>query len=162
MAPCSFLRRGALEARALSCAIGFAVPDSSSSMTCSTAVGAHLGQAVFELLGVFVGVDRRALLGEARAGVEAGRHLDDAVAGFGFAVEDCPLNGRGAAVLGQQRAVQVDAAEAGGGERFGAEDFAVVADDEQVGASDAMRDWASGELTVSGDQADMPSDSPAR
>ena len=90
-------------------------------------------QARFELAGVFVGVDRRALLAEARAGVEAGRHLDDAVAGFGFAAEDRPLHGGGAAVLGQQRAVQVDAAEAGGGKRFGPQDFAVVADDEQVG-----------------------------
>ena len=133
IAPCSFLRRGAFEARDLSCTMGWAVPDSSSSMTRRTSFGAHRGEAGFELFGVFVGVDRRALLGEAGAGVEAGRHLDDAVAGFGFAVEDGPLDRGGAAILGQQRAVQVDAAEAGGGERFGAEDFAVVADDEQVG-----------------------------
>ena len=124
--------------------------------------GAHRGEAGFELCGVFVGVDGRALLSEKRAGVEAGRHVDDAVAGFGFAAEDGPLHGRGAAILGQQRAVQVDAAETGGGERFGAEDFAVIADDEQVGASEPMCDWDSGELTVSGDQTVRLSDSPAR
>ena len=78
--------------------------------------------------------DRSAsILREARAGVEAGRHLDDGVAGFGVAIENGPLDRGGAAILGQERAVEVDAAEAGGGERFGAEDFAVVADDEEIG-----------------------------
>src|SRR6476646_1664476 len=37
IAPCSFLRRGALEARLLSCAIDCAAPDSSLSTTSSTA-----------------------------------------------------------------------------------------------------------------------------
>ena len=108
------------------------------------------GQSRFELFGVFVGINRRALLGEQRARIEAGRHLNDAVAGFRFAAEDRPLDGRGAAILGQQRAVQVDAAEAGSGERFWAEDFAVVAHDQQIGASDAIRDCDSGALTVVG------------
>ena len=54
-------------------------------------------------------------------------------AGFRFAAEDSPLDWGRAAVFGQQRAVEVDAAEASCGECFGTEDFAVVADHEQVG-----------------------------
>ena len=162
MAPCSFLSRGAL--RPGLCLARSVAPCRFRvrRRRASTSFCTHRGKSRFELFGVFVGVDRRALLAEAWAGVEAGRHLDDAVAGFRFAVEDRPLDRGGAAILGQQRAVQVDAAEAGGGECFGAEDFAVVADDEQVGASDAIRDWASGALTVSGDQTARLSDSPAR
>ena len=59
------------------------------------------GQPRFERGRVFVRIDRRPLLREARTGVEAGRHLDHRVAGFGFAVQDRTLDGRRAAILGQ-------------------------------------------------------------
>ena len=90
-------------------------------------------KAFFQFAGVFVGIDRSALLQQTGTGIEAGSHLNDRVARFGIAIEDCPLHGGRAAVFRQERTVQVDAAEAGGGERFRTEDFTVITDDEQVG-----------------------------
>ena len=86
-------------------------------------------RTIRRLAGGFVGIDCYAIDAQTGAGVEAGGHLDDGVAGFGVAVEDGPLHGGGAAVLGQQRSVEVDAAVRGGGEDWRFENFAVVADD---------------------------------
>ena len=127
------MSRGAFDASPGFCSTGFAVPAASSSTTRRTSFAPSAANRVFERRRVFVRIDRRPLLREARTGVEAGRHLDHGVAGFGFAVQNRPLHGGGTAILRQQRTVQIDAAEARRGERRGAEDFAVVADDQEVG-----------------------------
>ena len=71
--------------------------------------GSLLCQTSFELAGGFVGIDRHALQAETWARVEPRSHLNDRVAGLGVAVEHGPLYGRGSTVLGEERAVEVDA-----------------------------------------------------
>ena len=66
-------------------------------------------------------------------GVQAGIHLHDGHAGFRVAVENRPLNGRGAAMPGEKRRVDVQAAKAREFEDGGRENLAVSGDDDEVG-----------------------------
>src|SRR5205085_405704 len=63
---------------------------------------AHFRKSRFELFGILVGADWSSLLGQKRASIETRRHLNYAAAGLGFAIEDCPLDGCSAAILGQK------------------------------------------------------------
>jgi hypothetical protein len=109
---------------------------------------AALTEPRLQLAGGFVVVDRDTVDAEDGTGVEAGGHLNNGVAGFGVAIKDGPLHGGGAAVLGQQRAVEVDATEARGGERGRFQNLAVVADDEEVRGQTTKR--GAGVLGVDG------------
>ena len=95
--------------------------------------GADGGEAFEEVGGGLFGGDGDGLGEQHGAGVEARVEAHGGDAGVGFAVGDGPLDGRGAAVLRQQRAVQVDAAEAGQGEHPVRDDAAVGDDEDGVG-----------------------------
>ena len=95
-------------------------------------IDADFGQPAFELDGVFVGADRRPALHQAGAAVQAGRHVQHGNAGFGVAVVQGPVDRSGAAILGQQGSVQVDAAQRRNSQRAGRQDLAVVAGNEQL------------------------------
>ena len=73
------------------------------------------------------------LLEENGAGVEALFKEHGGVAGKSIAHGHRPLDGRGAAVLGQQRRVEVDAAEPWEGQHPGGDDAAIGYDDDGVG-----------------------------
>ena len=77
--------------------------------------------------------DRRGGFAEYCAGVEAGVHLHDGDAGRGLAVEDGTLDRRGAAVRGEQRAVDIEAAVRWEVENGLWENLAVGGDDDQAG-----------------------------
>lgn len=67
------------------------------------------------------------------AGVQAGVEEHGGDAGFGFAVGDGPLDGGGSAVFGEERAVDIDVAEARQVEHPLGDDAAVGDDDDGVG-----------------------------
>ena len=85
-------------------------------------------------LRVIIGADRRALLAEGVAGVEAFVHFHDGDAGLALVVQDRPLNRRGAAVFRQKRGVNVQAAEARQFEDLSRQDLAVSGYHNQVGS----------------------------
>src|SRR5579872_6681087 len=65
--------------------------------------GAEFCETVVQGLRIILGLDGGCLLREDVAGVEAGVHFHDGDAGFGFAVQDGPLDGGGAAIFGEER-----------------------------------------------------------
>ena len=96
-------------------------------------INAQGRQPRFEFGGGFGWADGRATNGQTRSAVEAGCHVDDGHSGFRVALQNGPVDRRGAAILGQQRRVQVDSPQRRRGERGRRQDLAVVADDEQFG-----------------------------
>ena len=76
-------------------------------------LGAYGADAVKQFAAGFLGVDGDRLDHQHIAGVKPLVQLHNGNAGFGIAVQHCPLDGCRAAVLGQQRNVQVDAAVLG-------------------------------------------------
>jgi hypothetical protein len=67
--------------------------------------------------------------------VQAGIQAHRGVAGDGFAVGDCPLNGSGAAVFGKKGGVQVDVAQAREVEHPLGDDAAVADYDDGIGVN---------------------------
>ena len=96
-------------------------------------IGADRSEARSEGFGGVVGGDRKFLLEEDVAGVEAGVDAHGGDAGDGFAVCDGPLNRSGAAIFREQRGVQVDVAERREIEHPLRNDAAVADDDDGVG-----------------------------
>ena len=83
--------------------------------------------------GGLLGADFDRLLEENGAGVEAFLKQHGCVAGEGVAIGHGPLDGRGAAVLGQQRPVQIDAAQPGQRQHPGRKDAPVSHHNNGVG-----------------------------
>ena len=95
-------------------------------------VGADEGEPLREIDGRLVRADRRRASQEHRAGIETGVHEHRGDAGLGLSFGDRPLDRRGAAVLRQQRRVDVDAAVSRNVEQGLREDAAVGEDDSGV------------------------------
>ncbi len=99
---------------------------------------AGAGELIEEIDGGLIGRDFDGLLEKNGAGVEAFFEKHGGIAGECVAHGHGPLDGRGAAVFGQQRGVQVDAAEAREGEHPGRNDAAVGDHDDGFG-SDGLK-----------------------
>lgn len=96
-------------------------------------LGAELGESVVQFASGFCGRDGSDFLRGDVSGVEGFVHFHDGDAGLGVAVEDGPRDRRGAAVFGQKRRMQVEAAEFRDFKGFGREHLAVGNDKEEVG-----------------------------
>ena len=117
MAPSVFFSRGALEAKAGFCGNASSVPDSSESIARRTSQAPIWASRASSSTAVSSALDGRAALGDHRPGVDLGGHVDHADPRLLVAVDQGPVDGGRSAVLGQQRGVQVDAAETCLGQR---------------------------------------------
>jgi hypothetical protein len=95
---------------------------------------AHFRQAVVQVCGGFLCTDGGGFPQQDRAGVEACLHLHDADAGFGVARHDGAVDRGRAAPAGQERGVDVEAAEARGIEDGLRQDQAIGDDDGDIRA----------------------------
>ena len=68
-------------------------------------------EAVVQRGGGFIGADGRGAAAQDVPGVQSGRHFHYGDAGFRLVIEDGPLDGRRAAMPGQEGGVDIDAAE---------------------------------------------------
>ncbi len=73
--------------------------------------GADGREAVVQSRCIVILGDGSGALGKDGAGVEAGVHFHDGDAGLRFTVQQSPLNGCGATILGEKRGVDIQAAE---------------------------------------------------
>jgi hypothetical protein len=101
--------------------------------------GAERGQAVVQAGSGVVGQDGLALDQQHVAGIEAGVHLHDRDAGLGVAGLDRAMDRRGAAPARQQRAVDVQAAQARQVQHPLRQDQAVGGDHQHVGPRGVQR-----------------------
>jgi hypothetical protein len=97
-------------------------------------LGAELREAIVEGEGVIGIVDGGGALAQDGAGVEAVVEFHDGDAGFWISVEEGPLNGSGAAVLGEERGMDVQEPEWSRVEEVLGQDLAVSHDDGDVRA----------------------------
>ena len=74
-------------------------------------LGAGFFHPVVQLARGFAFANRQFLLGQDVAGINFVLQLKSGYAGFFFTIDDSPVDGRSAAVLGEQRCVKVDPAE---------------------------------------------------
>ena len=95
--------------------------------------GSAAGEIVFELLAGLVGADWTFHPGDHAAGIERLHDAHDRHAGHGIAGDDRAMDRRGAAVLRQQRRVDVDHPEPGDRQHLVGQDPAVGGDDAEVG-----------------------------
>ncbi|MNY21101.1 hypothetical protein D3C86_1546230 [compost metagenome] len=102
-------------------------------------LGPDLGEALREDIGRLVGADRGACLQEHGAGIQALLHLHGGDPGLGVAVQDGPLDRGGAAIAGQERGVDVDAAEGRQVQDRLRQDLAVGDDHDEVGGQGLER-----------------------
>ena len=96
-------------------------------------LGAHIGQTVVEGLHGLIGVDGGHGLGDDVTGIQLQDHVHDGDAALGIAVEDGPVDGGRATVLGQQRGMDVDAAQLGVVQDLLGEDPAIGGHHDEVG-----------------------------
>src|SRR5690348_16624209 len=94
---------------------------------------AGFGHALGKLRGGFVRADFHFDLFEDGAGVDAGVDAHGGEAGFFVAVQNGALNGCGAAILRQERSVEIDPAKARNFEKIPRNNLAVGDDDDGVG-----------------------------
>ena len=132
MRPSSFFSGGAKLVCESSCGVGFRVP-SASPRSVSTISGAPASASRAASSGAcFVRSDFRLVFQQHGPGVEACVDLHGGEAGAGLAIRDRPVDGRRAAIFRQQRAVQVDPAEARNRDKPGGDDLPVGDDDDHV------------------------------
>ena len=109
------------------------VPSARPARVSTTSGAPALASISKQIDGGLVGANFDGLLQQNRPGVEAFFKQHGGVAGEGVAHGDGPLDGRRAAILGQQRPVQIDAAKPRQSEHPRRNDAAVGDDDDRVG-----------------------------
>ena len=94
--------------------------------------GPQCGQAIVERGGIVAITNGSGAIGQHGSGIQAGVHLHDRDASFGFALEQSPLNGRGAAIFRKKRGVDIKTAEARQVENCSRQNLTVGGDNDQV------------------------------
>ena len=133
MRPSVFFSRGALEAKCGILRQGFHAAGFHGVEGPPHEPRPQFREPGFQLHGRFFGIDVARSLGDARAGIDAGSHVDDRHAGLPFAVVNRPIDRRRAAIFRQQRRMKIDSPHASRGQGFRRENLPVIADDHQIG-----------------------------
>ena len=94
--------------------------------------GTQMGKPLRQFTGSLIGADLRFFHFDDVAGVQLGSHVHNGDAGLLFPVQDRPIDGRRAAVSGQNGGMDVDGAAAGKFQNIVGQDLSVGRDDNEL------------------------------